>query len=119
MFFCLKTDHGFVCFFFFNDTATTEIYTLSLHDALPIAIPKAGADHSRSGRESRVRLSCGDRSPGFRLQYLQTEARYFQPARLGDALGSQTGRSQEVNVGYARSALRQVHYRERDSSDRQ
>src|SRR5215510_16272841 len=26
-------------FFFFNDTATTEIYTLSLHDALPIAAP--------------------------------------------------------------------------------
>src|SRR5271165_7375956 len=25
--------------FFFNDTATTEIYTLSLHDALPICIP--------------------------------------------------------------------------------
>src|SRR6266513_6275824 len=25
-----------LCFFFFNDTATTEIYTLSLHDALPI-----------------------------------------------------------------------------------
>src|SRR6266542_4354013 len=25
--------------FFFNDTATTEIYTLSLHDALPIALP--------------------------------------------------------------------------------
>src|ERR1039457_1456735 len=27
---------GFCYFFFFNDTATTEIYTLSLHDALPI-----------------------------------------------------------------------------------
>src|SRR3712207_8718891 len=27
-----------LCFFFFNDTATTEIYTLSLHDALPIFI---------------------------------------------------------------------------------
>src|SRR5438067_7498732 len=26
----------FLCVFFFNDTATTEIYTLSLHDALPI-----------------------------------------------------------------------------------
>src|SRR2546429_8571639 len=26
----------FIFFFFFNDTATTEIYTLSLHDALPI-----------------------------------------------------------------------------------
>src|SRR3712207_4116457 len=27
--------------FFFNDTATTEIYTLSLHDALPISLTKA------------------------------------------------------------------------------
>src|SRR2546430_10967618 len=27
-----------ITFFFFNDTATTEIYTLSLHDALPISI---------------------------------------------------------------------------------
>src|SRR5258708_16801113 len=27
-------------FFFFNDTATTEIYTLSLHDALPISFPR-------------------------------------------------------------------------------
>src|SRR5277367_7101508 len=30
-------------FFFFNDTATTEIYTLSLHDALPICISGFGA----------------------------------------------------------------------------
>src|SRR6266481_1521330 len=29
----------FAFFFFFNDTATTEIYTLSLHDALPICPP--------------------------------------------------------------------------------
>src|SRR5256885_16469649 len=29
--------HLFTFFFFFNDTATTEIYTLSLHDALPIS----------------------------------------------------------------------------------
>src|SRR2546427_6454151 len=29
-------------FFFFNDTAPTEIYTLSLHDALPISFEKAG-----------------------------------------------------------------------------
>src|SRR5256885_2575997 len=28
--------HQYIIFFFFNDTATTEIYTLSLHDALPI-----------------------------------------------------------------------------------
>src|SRR3712207_9279181 len=34
------TEHGIddiIYFFFFNDTATTEIYTLSLHDALPIS----------------------------------------------------------------------------------
>src|SRR5438876_8557460 len=36
----------FLFFFFFNDTATTEIYTLSLHDALPIFRFLAGA---RSG----------------------------------------------------------------------
>src|SRR3712207_8707425 len=34
--------------FFFNDTATTEIYTLSLHDALPILIkPRLYADDNR------------------------------------------------------------------------
>src|SRR2546430_9742508 len=31
-------------FFFFNDTATTEIYTLSLHDALPISFHHEGGD---------------------------------------------------------------------------
>src|SRR5205809_6199989 len=35
-FLCLLVSF-FVFFFFFNDTATTEIYTLSLHDALPIS----------------------------------------------------------------------------------
>src|SRR2546422_4880450 len=35
--------------FFFNDTATTEIYTLSLHDALPISVhpPRAMGPHPR------------------------------------------------------------------------
>src|SRR2546429_6837634 len=32
----MSTRSSFFFFFFFNDTATTEIYTLSLHDALPI-----------------------------------------------------------------------------------
>src|SRR3989475_12867424 len=35
--------------FFFNDTATTEIYTLSLHDALPISVPDRIA-HQRGQR---------------------------------------------------------------------
>src|SRR5947199_10068599 len=33
----LQLYHILFAFFFFNDTATTEIYTLSLHDALPIS----------------------------------------------------------------------------------
>src|SRR6201747_3334424 len=47
-------------FFFFNDTATTEIYTLSLHDALPIyalslrtCSPLSGAPHGRNHDQSR------------------------------------------------------------------
>src|SRR5713101_10175972 len=44
MFCCL-----FFFFFFFNDTATTEIYTLSLHDALPISITRSSlGSHRRS-----------------------------------------------------------------------
>src|SRR5437588_3910106 len=41
-------------FFFFNDTATTEIYTLSLHDALPISTPTccAGSSPRRSSAVS-------------------------------------------------------------------
>src|SRR5258708_37349078 len=34
----MKMQFLIVNFFFFNDTATTEIYTLSLHDALPISL---------------------------------------------------------------------------------
>src|ERR1043165_10265935 len=42
---------GPVCcvFFFFNDTATTEIYTLSLHDALPISLKSSWEQDDRSG----------------------------------------------------------------------
>src|SRR6266511_5458611 len=38
-----------VCFFFFNDTATTEIYTLSLHDALPIWSARLRSDFPDAG----------------------------------------------------------------------
>src|SRR4051794_41263414 len=56
-------------FFFFNDTATTEIYTLSLHDALPILtgtrVPapsvvrsrRATSNPSRSGDRKSTRLN--------------------------------------------------------------
>src|SRR3712207_2006069 len=43
-----------IYFFFFNDTATTEIYTLSLHDALPIWVAGPG-QRVREGRTRRGR----------------------------------------------------------------
>src|SRR5689334_24277065 len=55
--------------FFFNDTATTEIYTLSLHDALPISPPARPRQH-RGGDRAQPRRhqdsgldrrSCADR----------------------------------------------------------
>src|SRR5256885_11628781 len=42
-----------VYFFFFNDTATTEIYTLSLHDALPISPPRARSLRPSAPRSTR------------------------------------------------------------------
>src|SRR5256884_5851143 len=61
--------------FFFNDTATTEIYTLSLHDALPIYRAGRGRipgpvrfgdkeEVSAAGREEAIRLGCSERTPG-------------------------------------------------------
>src|SRR5258707_4475561 len=46
--------HQFVFFFFFNDTATTEIYTLSLHDALPISSTLARKSPSRPSPGARL-----------------------------------------------------------------
>src|SRR3989441_12100798 len=42
-------------FFFFNDTATTEIYTLSLHDALPILPVRRGVLHRRRRNRQDLR----------------------------------------------------------------
>src|SRR3712207_9353761 len=49
---CSRQRSERVLFFFFNDTATTEIYTLSLHDALPIYCQAVFAEHNRAVRET-------------------------------------------------------------------
>src|SRR5206468_12511653 len=53
--------HQLLLFFFFNDTATTEIYTLSLHDALPISGHFGGPDLHRAERRRRCRQRERDR----------------------------------------------------------
>src|SRR3989442_9681108 len=70
-----------VIFFFFNDTATTEIYTLSLHDALPISLRRrhgAAQEHCRPDRGLRscnpiageAEPRCGGRDGTRRGRYL-------------------------------------------------
>src|SRR5205085_10393922 len=73
-FFTMSSSLPHFLFFFFNDTATTEIYTLSLHDALPIyygdnrdgrldLADEPGRSSGRSRPHRRASLSCsrGDR----------------------------------------------------------
>src|SRR3989454_12834908 len=83
-------------FFFFNDTATTEIYTLSLHDALPICVHDGARD--RRGAAARSRGGC-PRLPG------ETD----QPARgprEDQALGREvTSRQFLLIVAIAQGAL--------------
>src|ERR1051325_9963631 len=50
--------------FFFNDTATTEIYTLSLHDALPISRQVAAPDLQADGSPNTPRGASGFHPPG-------------------------------------------------------
>src|SRR3712207_7417234 len=57
--------HDSCVFFFFNDTATTEIYTLSLHDALPISSPRPRV---------RARGAAPRRVGGARVRALQAPA---------------------------------------------
>src|SRR3712207_7860601 len=72
--------------FFFNDTATTEIYTLSLHDALPIYVPVG-----------RVQVGVGGRAaPVHRVQVEGRGVEVGQCVRVGLLLGHGCGiRSEE------------------------
>src|SRR3989475_519558 len=68
-----------ISFFFFNDTATTEIYTLSLHDALPISKTRGDPRHPSSVSSERPPL-VGDESSS--VSDLIGSAR-FSPAMAG------------------------------------
>src|SRR5690349_22494493 len=74
-------------FFFFNDTATTEIYTLSLHDALPIYfVAENAAQFDR------------DRRALFKQQVIRELAPEFPPS--GDRKSTRLN-SSHVEISYA------------------
>src|SRR3712207_9248681 len=73
------------CYFFFNDTATTEIYTLSLHDALPISAGRAPPEDERPPRR-----------PGDRAEALSRPVRGLRQRHpAADAVPRGPGRSEE------------------------
>src|SRR2546422_11752520 len=68
--------------FFFNDTATTEIYTLSLHDALPISSRSAPAA-VRPPAPTRARSGSDDRGPSHGKRSLRRRPGGYGGARAG------------------------------------
>src|SRR2546425_11770107 len=67
---------AFISFFFFNDTATTEIYTLSLHDALPIwALDRPQRQRIGARHWPRMRLVRPDRRPQVRQRRINDRHR--------------------------------------------
>src|SRR2546429_7261069 len=71
----------FFLFFFFNDTATTEIYTLSLHDALPICCDRVpdepGAEMQHDTSTYRIR-------PGDRLTLVIASLLYLRYSKRSE-----------------------------------
>src|SRR5216684_8628520 len=105
---------GGVFFFFFNDTATTEIYTLSLHDALPISPRRAASvDFWRITGDWWVRLhrsaadaGCGAASECGPTARLRTRAKLERSAEAlvsqrrcpdGDARGATAPQRRETD----------------------
>src|SRR3712207_7347992 len=95
-------------FFFFNDTATTEIYTLSLHDALPICHQRARV-RSRSTilssdklRTAARLMSAIDRSPTLGL--------FYRPGSVSKDRKSTRLNSSHANISYAVFCLKKKKY---------
>src|SRR3712207_8805344 len=82
--------------FFFNDTATTEIYTLSLHDALPILA---------LSKEKTERLLAAIRAAGIRERDTQTQGLNLNPDYRydpqPDGRGDQDRKSTRLNSSHA------------------
>src|SRR3712207_7651613 len=84
----LRTGIMILLFFFFNDTATTEIYTLSLHDALPISSDRLGGERVAARRVAAVE----PRAP---------PARALRGGAVGEDRKSTRLNSSHANISYA------------------
>src|SRR3712207_8733502 len=96
-------------FFFFNETATTEIYTLSLHDALPILLALAAQLPADQVYEHTHAVQAGDvvRTPGGRItaEHVVVASHYPFPDR-SDRKSTRLN-SSHANISYAVFCLKQ------------
>src|SRR6266704_6658909 len=104
LFFFIISFFFFFFFFFFNDTATTEIYTLSLHDALPIA-----SVTTRTGRRERASIRLRSTAGGTRRSEEHTselQSRFDIVCRRLLAKKKQpTARGSSSTIGCGRMAM--------------
>src|SRR2546423_15517945 len=82
---------SFYLFFFFNDTATTEIYTLSLHDALPISVGEGRADAAVSAGNTGAMLAAA-------LRELRRLPGVYRPA-IAVTIPARSGPSLLIDAG--------------------
>src|SRR2546422_2528549 len=100
-----------ILFFFFNDTATTEIYTLSLHDALPICVG------GEAGLEVHV-------IPGRSAKLIQPALLKEGGAQLGANVGAGDRKSTRLNsshgyISYAVFCLKKKKNKKRPKQNKQ
>ena len=93
----------FFCCFFFNDTATTEIYTLSLHDALPIyeagKVITSGTHNTLIGVSTGDAITSGDYNVAVGNYALSAEDAHGQNTAIGyGALNAQNAGADANNV---------------------
>src|SRR3712207_7052813 len=88
-------------FFFFNDTATTEIYTLSLHDALPICRGRALPRRPRLHPQAAHGLRRGHAAGSSRRDAALADAARLRPEGRARDRKSTRLNSSHANISYA------------------
>src|SRR2546430_7081501 len=101
----------FFFFFFFNDTATTEIYTLSLHDALPISTPQRPPSQSRPPRNHAPRFAESSRFPGGDRKSTRLNSSHSQISYAVFCLKKKKNTTNDVNSTSKLAPTRISHYR--------
>src|SRR3712207_7709493 len=89
---------GLSCFF--NDTATTEIYTLSLHDALPISFARSPGSSDGAAPNQASRISSSSACEVVRRLSARTFASFHLRAPFADRKSTRLN-SSHANISYA------------------